>query len=74
MYVFTRLNSVKISLSLYILFLVITQLKLGWNLTKHISNICENLFFDYLVKISLSLPVQTELNWDFANLLSKNLG
>ena len=29
---------------------VITRLKCGWNLTKHVSNIRENLFFDYSVK------------------------
>ena len=38
-----------------------------------LSNICEDLFFDYLAKVSPSKPVQTKLNQDFPNLLSKIL-
>ena len=37
-----------------------------------LSNICEDLFFNYLAEVSPSKPVQTKLNQDFPNLLSKN--
>ena len=38
-----------------------------------LSNICEDLFFNYLAEVSPSKPVQTKLNQDFPNLLSKIL-
>ena len=69
-----NMHSKQISLLVFFYFKLWALLWTHCGAYSNSSNICDNLFLDYLVKTVLKShhlqPVQTKLNWDFLTLLN----